>query len=274
MPRRLRASPRSAPSSAGRGTTSSARRSTRSSRRRRLPETWEEGAPPRRLDAPGRPPELRIVAKAAKTRGLTLAARSRARAPHVPPSRAPGRRADGLGGARVPRFAGGVPRRARPHRARRDPPHAHVREGDRAARPRASATSPFATGSGSASPGARTRRRSSPRWASGSRARTSSTPPRTPRAFARPATRTALACRRSSAAKRSRTCASAPAGSRPSPARPPSTSSAGSRRCPPPLSPLLMRGRPLHRDARRRGGQPEAFLDQLDAWQPDDLPGS
>ena len=43
---------------------------------------------------------------------------------------------------------------------------------------------------------------------------------------------------------------------------------------PPPLSPLLMRGRPLHRDARRRGGQPEAFLDQLDAWQPDDLPGS
>jgi hypothetical protein len=35
-----------------------------------------------------------------------------------------------------------------------------------------------------------------------------------------------------------------------------------------------MRGRPLHRDARRRGGQPEAFLDQLDAWQPDDLPGS
>ena len=43
---------------------------------------------------------------------------------------------------------------------------------------------------------------------------------------------------------------------------------------PSPLSPLLMRGRPLHRDARRRGGQPEAFLDQLDAWQPDDLPGS
>lgn len=43
---------------------------------------------------------------------------------------------------------------------------------------------------------------------------------------------------------------------------------------PPPLSPLLMRGRPLCREARRRGGQPEAFLDQLDAWQPDDLPGS
>ena len=43
---------------------------------------------------------------------------------------------------------------------------------------------------------------------------------------------------------------------------------------PPPLSPLLMRGRPLQRDARRRAGQPEQFLDELDAWQPDDLPGS
>ena len=43
---------------------------------------------------------------------------------------------------------------------------------------------------------------------------------------------------------------------------------------PPPLSPMLMRGRPLHREARRRAGQPEQFLDELDAWQPDDLPGS
>ncbi len=43
---------------------------------------------------------------------------------------------------------------------------------------------------------------------------------------------------------------------------------------PAPLSPLLMRGRPLHREARRRAGQPEPFLDALDAWQPDDLPGS
>jgi uncharacterized ferritin-like protein (DUF455 family) len=43
---------------------------------------------------------------------------------------------------------------------------------------------------------------------------------------------------------------------------------------PAPLSPMLMRGRPLQRDARRRAGQPEPFLDQLDAWQPDDLPGS
>jgi len=42
----------------------------------------------------------------------------------------------------------------------------------------------------------------------------------------------------------------------------------------PPLSPLLMRGRPLQRDARRRAGQSEQFLDELDAWQNDDLPGS
>jgi hypothetical protein len=38
---------------------------------------------------------------------------------------------------------------------------------------------------------------------------------------------------------------------------------------PPPLSPMLMRGKPLHREARRTAGQPETFLDALDAWQPD-----
>jgi uncharacterized ferritin-like protein (DUF455 family) len=43
---------------------------------------------------------------------------------------------------------------------------------------------------------------------------------------------------------------------------------------PSPLSPMLMRGRPLQREARRRAGQPEKFLDELDAWQADDLPGS
>jgi uncharacterized ferritin-like protein (DUF455 family) len=43
---------------------------------------------------------------------------------------------------------------------------------------------------------------------------------------------------------------------------------------PSPLSPLLMRGRPIQREARRRAGQSDTFLDQLDAWQPDDLPGS
>ena len=37
---------------------------------------------------------------------------------------------------------------------------------------------------------------------------------------------------------------------------------------PAPLSPLLMRGRPLQREARRRAGQPDTFLDALDAWQP------
>jgi hypothetical protein len=34
---------------------------------------------------------------------------------------------------------------------------------------------------------------------------------------------------------------------------------------------MLLRGRPLQREARRRAGFPEAFLDQLDAWQPDAL---
>jgi uncharacterized ferritin-like protein (DUF455 family) len=46
------------------------------------------------------------------------------------------------------------------------------------------------------------------------------------------------------------------------------------RALPAPLSPMLMRGRPLQRDARARAGFPADFLDQLDAWQPDDLPGS
>ena len=42
---------------------------------------------------------------------------------------------------------------------------------------------------------------------------------------------------------------------------------------PSPLSPMLMRGRPLHREARLRAGQTERFLDELEAWQPDS-PGS
>ena len=37
---------------------------------------------------------------------------------------------------------------------------------------------------------------------------------------------------------------------------------------PPPLSPMVMRGRPLQREARLRAGFPSAFLEQLDAWQP------
>jgi len=36
---------------------------------------------------------------------------------------------------------------------------------------------------------------------------------------------------------------------------------------PAPLSPILMRGRPLHREARRAAGQTEAFLDALEAFE-------
>lgn len=37
---------------------------------------------------------------------------------------------------------------------------------------------------------------------------------------------------------------------------------------PAPLSPALMRGTPIHREARRRAGQPDPFIDALDAWKP------
>ena len=37
---------------------------------------------------------------------------------------------------------------------------------------------------------------------------------------------------------------------------------------PAPLSPMVMRGTPLNRAARRRAGVPEAFLARLQAWQP------
>jgi uncharacterized ferritin-like protein (DUF455 family) len=45
------------------------------------------------------------------------------------------------------------------------------------------------------------------------------------------------------------------------------------KQLPPPLSPLLMRGLPINHAARRRAGIPEAFLTDLEAWQPD-TPGS
>lgn len=45
------------------------------------------------------------------------------------------------------------------------------------------------------------------------------------------------------------------------------------RALPAPLTPLLMRALPLRRDARARAGQPAAFLDELERWQPD-APGS
>lgn len=37
---------------------------------------------------------------------------------------------------------------------------------------------------------------------------------------------------------------------------------------PPPLSPMLMRGTPLQREARLRAGFPAAFLDELERWTP------
>ena len=40
------------------------------------------------------------------------------------------------------------------------------------------------------------------------------------------------------------------------------------RSLPSPLTPLLMRGRPLRRETRILAGQPEAFVAELEAWQP------
>ena len=37
---------------------------------------------------------------------------------------------------------------------------------------------------------------------------------------------------------------------------------------PEPLSPMLMRGSPIRRDARRMAGQPDDFIDELEAWTP------
>ncbi len=44
------------------------------------------------------------------------------------------------------------------------------------------------------------------------------------------------------------------------------------RALPAPLSPMLLRGRPLQRGARLRAGLSDEFLDRLEAWQPS--PGS
>lgn len=40
------------------------------------------------------------------------------------------------------------------------------------------------------------------------------------------------------------------------------------RALPEPLTPLLMRGRPMQRGARKKAGQSDAFLDALEAWEP------
>lgn len=47
------------------------------------------------------------------------------------------------------------------------------------------------------------------------------------------------------------------------------TFDAWARHLPPPLSPLLMRGAPIHREARLAAGFPEAFVDALERWQPE-----
>jgi uncharacterized ferritin-like protein (DUF455 family) len=46
------------------------------------------------------------------------------------------------------------------------------------------------------------------------------------------------------------------------------TFDAWKRALPAPLTPLLMRGLPLRRDARSRAGQPASFLDALESWTP------
>ncbi|MEZ4337749.1 MAG: DUF455 family protein [Sandaracinaceae bacterium] len=40
------------------------------------------------------------------------------------------------------------------------------------------------------------------------------------------------------------------------------------RALPPPLTPIVMRGRPLAREARLRAGQPAAFVDSLEGFEP------
>ncbi len=51
------------------------------------------------------------------------------------------------------------------------------------------------------------------------------------------------------------------------------TFDAWKRALPEPLSPMLMHGTPIQREARLRAGQPERFIDELTAWTPES-PGS
>lgn len=44
---------------------------------------------------------------------------------------------------------------------------------------------------------------------------------------------------------------------------------AWTRALPSPLSPMLMKGRPIRTELRRRAGQPAAFIDELEAWNPE-----
>ncbi len=52
----------------------------------------------------------------------------------------------------------------------------------------------------------------------------------------------------------------------------PLTFEAWRRALPAPLSPMVLRGRPLDREARARAGMDDAFLDALDAWEPTAAP--
>ena len=129
-----------------------------------------------------------------------------------------------------------------------------------------SGSSRYATGSGSACRDVPTRPRSSPPWASVSRARTWNTRPHSPRGFARPGTRRGA---RLQELVGSEEIAHVRFGANWFRAFHSTLDFETWRRAlVPPLSPMLMRGRPLQREARLRAGQTEQFLDELEAWQP------
>ena len=169
---------------AGRGTSLSVRRSSSSSRRQPPPGRWEVQPPLRRLVAPGRPAELHLVTKAPKTRGLSTT-NGRARALHTflhhELQAAELMAWAVLAFPDTPReFRAGLVRIALDE-VRHMGLYARADRAPRAPRRRASAC---ATGSGSGSRRARLRCRSSPRWVSAWRARTSSTRLRSRRASA------------------------------------------------------------------------------------------
>jgi uncharacterized ferritin-like protein (DUF455 family) len=237
------------------------------------PDAWEEGAPPRRLEAPGRPPELRIVAKAAKTRGLN-SAHGRARALHTflhhELQAAELMLWAVLAFPETPaEFRGGLVRIALDEirhmqiYAKEITRLGHA-VGDFTVRdwfweriPRCPDAASFVAAMGlgfesanlehTASYAARFREAGDEEGA-----RAQEIVGREEVAHVRFGARWFETFTGTSAVDFDLWKAALP----------------------PPLSPLLMRGRPLSREARRRGGQPEAFLDRLDAWQPDDLPGS
>ena len=233
------------------------------------PPTWRTSARPRaparlprrrgarrRVPRPGRPPELpRHPAgpQVAGARGPPLAGAAGRPDPHLPPPRAPGRRADVLGHPRLPRDAGGVPPRPPGRGPRRDPAHGALRGAARRARlhlrhpPRArlvlGAGPPgetplgFVATFGMGLEGANLdhtarfaeRFRADRRRGRRRRSRSASAPRRCP------------------------TSASRSTGSRAGRAASPPAPLAGRPSCPPPLSPLLMRGAPIAPGGADRG---------------------